>query len=155
MYKNKLQHKITVFILILIFAVCMSGCKDKKTDINESTSEVNSKTEYIESVSKNETPENIVTKIEKSEINTVSDIVTDIAVKSTTIPQDTTLKIVGTNVKQSDIETKPITSKQENTPTKKITTESATIVTAKPVTTTAIQTPERDENELPGVDPFA
>lgn len=128
----------------------MSGCNDKKTDTKKDTSEINSKSEYIESTSKNNPAENTVTKSEKSEINTVSNTFTDMAVKSTTVPENTTSK-----TEKSDIEEKSTTSKQENAQTQKNMVESTTIVTTNSLPETAIQTHERDENELPEIDPFA
>ena len=160
MDRSKLSRKIAVFVMALAFTVCMSGCENGKSDTGETTSETASKSEYSESSSENSAAES-----EKSERSTVSDNVTDTPVKSTTAPKTTTAEKFDVN--QTLTTAKSTASEQENATAADITkkakaepeipviTEPATTVTAKPVPTTESPTHGRDENELPGIDPFA
>lgn len=154
MDRNQLFCKITAVTLLLAFTVCMSGCKGGKSDTGDATSETALQSEYSESSSENSTADS-----ERFESNIVSSTVTDISVKSITAPKITTSK--KSYIKQTQTTAKSTALEQKNAPAAdtppKNAAESTAIVTTKPVSTAATESPThgRDENELPGIDPFA
>lgn len=170
MYRNPLFHKITVLALVFAITVCMSGCKNEKSDIGEAPSETVSKSEYrdcsTENTSEEPSAEYSAAESETSE----STQATDTPAESSESPKSKIPKKPEENGNQPPATTEPMPATQTQTQEREenelpavdpfvgsseAATEPTPPATTEPMPTTQTQTQEREENELPGIDPFA